>query len=80
MLALLLALSDSPLKQHYERKQQRLAEKQHTIEDWNDLLREEPMEGEHWQSWSDVPSDDDEDYEDWDDEMDGSSAFQVKRK
>ncbi|KAI8342061.1 Spc98 family-domain-containing protein [Chlamydoabsidia padenii] len=76
MLSLLLALSESPLKQTYERKQQRMEEALHTIKDWNDLVQEEPLEGSHWQSWTDIPSEDDEDDDEWDIDMDEWSAHQ----
>ncbi|CAO3626035.1 unnamed protein product [Cunninghamella echinulata] len=59
MLSLLLELSDSPMKQHYEKKERHLEEKKKVIESWNDVLNEEPLEGNHWQQWDDMELDED---------------------
>ncbi|CAO3590188.1 unnamed protein product [Absidia cylindrospora] len=76
MLSLLLALSDSPMKNTHERKQQIVAQEQHVIRNWDDVLRDEPLKGSHWKNWDDIESedgdDDDDDY--WHDGLDNTSS------
>ncbi|KAI9308232.1 hypothetical protein BJ944DRAFT_115766 [Cunninghamella echinulata] len=59
ILSLLLELSDSPMEQHYEKKQRHLEKEKKEIENWNDVLNEEPLEGNHWQQWDDTEFDED---------------------
>ncbi|KAI8092569.1 Spc98 family-domain-containing protein [Halteromyces radiatus] len=70
MLSLLLALSDSPLDPSIERKRQLRDVKEQRIRNWDDVIREEALNGPHWRTWDDISSDDDD--EDWDNEMDYS--------
>ncbi|ORZ21692.1 Spc98 family-domain-containing protein [Absidia repens] len=76
MLSLLLALSDSPMKNTHERKQQIVDQKQHTFKNWGDVLRDEPLKGSHWQNWDDIASEDDDDDDDdyWNDGLDDTSS------
>ncbi|CAO3609462.1 unnamed protein product [Cunninghamella blakesleeana] len=79
LLSLLLELSDSPLKQHYKNTQSNIEKNKKTIENWNDVLNEEPLEGSHWQQWDDFESDEDS-IENKNDEFEMDSTYESNKR